>query len=293
MKIKATRQNKSEGFYQGLFFLTASISVLAVGLITVMIFYNAWPALREIGLWDLLSGNKWTPTASNPLFGLLPMIVGSMVITLLALVIGLPIGIATSIFLAELAKGKFAAVLRRSVEMLAAVPSVVYGFVGLTLVVPFVQKLGGTGLSILSAGIILGVMILPTMISVYEVSLRAVPAEFKEGSLALGASHWQTIGRVLIPASRSGLLTAIALSIGRAVGETMAVILVAGNIPKIPDSILDPARTLTVNIIMEMGYVEPGSLHYSALFATGAILFVFIMFINLGVQFITRKAVKK
>ncbi len=293
MKKILMSKNKSEGFYRGLFFLTASISVLAVGLITVMIFYNAWPALREIGIWELMTGKQWTPTATNPLFGLLPMILGSLSITGLALLIGLPIGIGTAIFLAELARGKFAVLLRRAVEMLAAVPSVVYGFFGLVLIVPAVQKLGGTGLSILAAGIILAIMILPTMISVYEVSLRAVPPEYKEGSLALGASHWQTIIGVLVPASRSGLLTAIALSIGRAVGETMAVILVAGNIPIIPDSILGPARTLTVNIIMEMGYVQPGSLHYSALFATGAILFVFIMLINLGVQLVARKAVKK
>lgn len=293
MKMNKKQKHRSEVFYKGLFFLTASISVLAVGLITIMIFYNAWPAFREIGVGSLLTGNQWLPTAAHPLFGLLPMIIGSLLVTLLALVLGLPIGVGTAIFLAELAKGKFATVLRRAVEMLAAVPSVVYGFFGLVLIVPFVQKLGGTGLSVLAAGIILAIMILPTVISVYEVSLRAVPEEYKEGSLALGASHWQTIGRVMIPASSSGLLTAIALAIGRAIGETMAVILVAGNIPNIPNSILAPVRTLTVNIIMEMGYVQPGSLHYSALFATGAILFVFIMLVNIGVQLITRRAVSK
>ncbi|MDP2892364.1 MAG: phosphate ABC transporter permease subunit PstC [Bacillota bacterium] len=273
---------------RSLLFVCAAISVVAVLLITVMIFVEAFPALKETGVWDFIAGTKWKPTDTPPQFGILPMIVGSVYVTGLALLFGLPIGMATSIFMAEIAPPKVAVVLRRAIEILAGIPSVVYGFFGLMMVVPIVQTLGGTGMSVLTASIILAVMILPTIVSVSEAALRAVPAEYKEGSLALGASHWQTIVRVQVPAAKSGILAATVLGIGRAVGETMAVILVAGNIPVIPESILKAVRTMTVNIVLEMGYVQPGSLHYSALFATGAVLFVFIMLLNFSIRALTK-----
>jgi phosphate transport system permease protein len=289
MQQGRSRWRMKDKVIKALLFVCAAISVVAVLLITLMIFIEAFPALRETGVWQFVSGMKWKPTGDPPQYGILPMIVGSIYVTGLALLFGLPIGLATSVFMTEIAPPKVAAVIRRAIEILAGIPSVVYGFFGLMLVVPIVQTIGGSGLSILSAGIILAIMILPTLISVSENALRAVPAEYKEGSLALGASHWQTIYRVQIPAARSGLLAATVLGMGRAVGETMAVILVAGNIPIIPDSLLKPIRTMTVNIVLEMGYVQPGSIHYSALFATAAVLFVFIMLLNFAVRALTKE----
>lgn len=284
----AKRFRMNDKIIRALLFTCAAISVLAVFLITIMIFVQAFPALQYTEVWKMLIGTDWTPTADPALFGILPMIVGSVYVTGLGLLFGLPIGFLTAIFMCEIAPPKVAVVMRRAIEILAGIPSIVYGFFGLMVIVPMVQTMGGTGLSVLSAGIILGMMVLPTLVSVTESSLRAVPVEYKEGSLALGASHWQTIIRVQVPAAKSGILAATVLAIGRAIGETMAVILVAGNIPVIPESILKPVRTLTVNIVLEMGYVTPGTLHYSALFATGAVLFVFIMLLNFAVRALTK-----
>jgi phosphate transport system permease protein len=238
----------------------------------------------------MITGLSWKPTAGKPRFGLLPMIAGSSAVTLLALLIGVPIGIASAVFSAELAPKWAAGAMKRSVGVLAGIPSVVYGFFGLMVVVPAVRLLGGTGMSVLSASLVLSVMILPTVIGVSEAAIRAVPDDYRQASLALGATKWQTIRNVIVPAARSGIIAAVVLGVGRAVGETMAVILVAGNIPVMPDGLLSAVRTLTVNIALEMGYVRPGTLHYSALFTAAAVLFAFIMAVNLLVRGITRKA---
>lgn len=270
--------------------LSALVSVLAVLLISFMVFKEALPALREVGIWKMLSGLSWKPTSSNPRFGLLPMMAGTAAVTVLALGIGVPIGLATAIYASELAPKRIASLVDKASGVLAGIPSVVYGFFGLMVIVPAVRAFGGTGMSVLSAGLVLSIMILPTVISVSEAALKAVPQEFKEASLALGSTKWQTIWHVAMPAAKSGIIASIVLAIGRAIGETMAVILVAGNIPTIPSGILSATRTLTVNIALEMAYIRPGTLHYSALFASAAVLFVFIIIVNLSVRLITRGA---
>ena len=268
--------------------LCALFSVLAVLLITLMVFKEAYPALREQGIWKMVSGLSWKPTSSNPRFGLLPMMAGTAAVTALSLIIGVPVGLATAIYSSELASSRVASLVNRASGVLAGIPSVVYGFFGLMVIVPAVRALGGTGMSVLSAGLVLSIMILPTVISVSEAALRAVPSEYKEASLALGSTKWQTIWHVAMPAAKSGIIASIVLAIGRAIGETMAVILVAGNIPLIPTSLVSATRTLTVNIALEMAYIRPGTLHYSALFASAAVLFAFIIVINLSVRLITR-----
>lgn len=270
--------------------LAAFISVAAIVLITIMVFREAWPAIKSQGLFNMIMGSSWKPTASKPRFGLLPMIAGSSAVTLLALAIGVPIGIASAVFSAEIAPKWEAGAMKRSVGVLAGIPSVVYGFFGLMVLVPAVRLLSGTGMSVLSASLVLSVMILPTVIGVSEAAIRAVPDDYRQASLALGATKWQTIKNVIVPAARSGIIAAVVLGVGRAIGETMAVILVAGNIPVMPESLLSAVRTLTVNIALEMGYVRPGTLHYSALFTAAAVLFAFIMTVNLLVRGITRKA---
>ena len=273
--------------------LCAFISLLTVGFITFFIFWRGLPLFRTVSLWDFLFSTYWMPTdPENPGFGILPFIVGSFYVTFVALGIGVPIGLACAVFLAELASGPVARVLRSVVELLAGIPSVIYGFFGIVVISTGVRELfGGTGYCVLSASIILAVMILPTIINISEVSIRAVPAEYKEGSLAIGATHWQTITGVLLPAARSGIVASIVLGIGRAVGETMAVLMVAGNAPIMPRGLLSMVRTLTMNIITDMGYASGD--HMTALFATGIMLFVFIMMLNLAVNRITRKQLQK
>lgn len=268
--------------------LCALFSVLAVLLITFMVFKEAYPSLKEVGIWKMVSGLSWKPTSSNPRFGLLPMMAGTAAVTALSLLIGVPIGLATAIYSSELASDKVASLVNKAAGVLAGIPSVVYGFFGLMVIVPAVRTFGGTGMGVLSAGLVLSIMILPTVISVSEAALKAVPSEYKEVSLALGSTKWQTIWHVAMPAAKSGIIASVVLAIGRAIGETMAVILVAGNIPLIPASIISSTRTLTVNIALEMAYIRPGTLHYSALFASAAVLFAFIILINLSVRVITR-----
>ena len=271
----------------------AFLSVIVVILITYLIFAEGLPLFSTVSVWDFLTGTSWKPTAADPQYGILSMIVGSVYTTGIALIIAIPVGLGCALFLAEIAPRKLAQILRRCIEVLAGIPSIVYGFFGLVVLVPFIRSFGmGPGLSVLAAGLILSIMILPTIITIAEVSLRAVPPEYKDGSLALGASKWQTMKKVSLPTAKSGIISGIVLGIGRAVGETMAVILVAGSTPIIPDSIFDPVRTLTINIVSEMGYVVQGSEHYHALFATGIVLFVFIMIINAVVNMLSRKRVK-
>lgn len=253
----------------------SAVSVLVV--ITAFIFMEGTPIMFKYGFKSFLAGMDWYPTEKS--FGLLPMIAGSLMVTFGALVIGVPLGLACAIFLTEFSSRRTRRIIKPVIELLAGIPSVVYGFMGVIILVPFIREsLGGPGLSVLAASIILGIMILPTIISISVDSLLAVPAAYREGSIAMGATRWQTTKMVLFPAARSGIVASIILGMGRAVGETMAVIMVAGNAVEVPGSLLAPVRTLTSNIALEMGYANGE--HRQALFATGVILFVIIMILN-------------
>lgn len=271
---------------QVVFLLTACVSIAAVVLICIFMFAGGVPAIREIGLFHFLLGKEWRP--SNNVFGIFPMIVGSIYVTAGALIIGVPIGILTAIFLARFCPARLYKILKPAVNLLAGIPSVVYGFFGLVVLVPFVREtFGGRGVSVLTASVLLGIMILPTIISVSESAIRAVPDSYYEGGLALGASHERSVFFTILPAAKSGILAGVILGVGRAIGETMAVIMVAGNQPAIPDSILEGVRTLTTNIVMEMGY--SADLHREALIATAVVLFVFILLINFLFSLLKRR----
>jgi len=261
----------------------------ALALITVFIIINGAPIIAKVGIFRFIFGMTWAPLQGE--FGIFPMIVGSVFVTLGAALIGVPVGLCCAIFLAEFAPPIVGKIFRPAIQLLAGIPSVVYGFWGLLFVVPFIRDhLGGPGFSILAGSIILGIMILPTVISISEVSLLALPRSYKEGSLALGMTHWQTIRSTLLPAARSGIVAAAILGIGRAIGETMAVIMVLGNAVALPESILDPVRTMTTNIGIEMGYASGE--HQQALFATGIVLFIVIMILNASAQYITTRKPK-
>lgn len=266
-----------EGAARVLFAGAAALSILAVGLICVFLFANGVPAMIEIGIPDFLLGTTWRP--ANDIYGIFPMIIGSIYVTAGALIFGVPAGLLTAIFLSRFASAKVAAFLKPGVELLAGIPSVVYGFFGLMIIVPFIRlNAPGNGLSLLAASILLGIMILPTVITVAKNALDAVPQSYYEGALALGATHERSVLRVLVPAAISGIMAGVVLGIGRAIGETMAVVMVAGNQPIIPASIFDGVRTMTANIVLEMGYAA--DLHRGALIATGVVLFVFILLIS-------------
>lgn len=266
-----------EGAARVVFALAAALSILAVGLICVFLFANGVPAMIEIGIPDFLLGTTWRP--ANDIYGIFPMIIGSIYVTAGALIFGVPAGLLTAIFLSRFASAKVAAFLKPGVELLAGIPSVVYGFFGLMITVPFIRlNAPGNGLSLLAASILLGIMILPTVITVAKNALDAVPQSYYEGALALGATHERSVLRVLVPAAISGIMAGVVLGIGRAIGETMAVVMVAGNQPIIPASIFDGVRTMTANIVLEMGYAA--DLHRGALIATGVVLFVFILLIS-------------
>lgn len=267
-----------EGAARVVFALAAALSILAVGLICVFLFANGVPAMVEIGIPDFLLGTMWRP--ANDIYGIFPMIIGSIYVTAGALIFGVPAGLLTAIFLSRFASAKVAALLKPGVELLAGIPSVVYGFFGLMIIVPFIRlNAPGNGLSLLAASILLGIMILPTVITVAKNALDAVPQSYYEGALALGATHERSVLRVLVPAAISGIMAGVVLGIGRAIGETMAVVMVAGNQPIIPASIFDGVRTMTANIVLEMGYAA--DLHRGALIATGVVLFVFILLISM------------
>lgn len=273
------------------FFIAAIASIIAVFLICLFLFVNGIPAMGEIGVFDFLLGTKWAPSNTPPSFGIFPMILGSIYVTAGAIVIGVPIGILTSVFMAKYCPKKIYKVLKPATELLAGIPSVVYGFFGLVVIVPVIRSLaGGTGSSILAASILLGIMILPTIIGVSESAIRSVPESYYEGSLALGATHERTIFRVMLPAAKSGIMAGVVLGIGRAIGETMAVIMVAGNQARMPAGLLKGIRTLTANIVIEMGYAA--DLHREALIATGVVLFVFILIINVAFSLLKRKESK-
>lgn len=270
--------HKKEKIMQGLFFLTACISIVSVLLICIFLLANGLPAIKEIGIKNFLLGEIWRPSSNE--FGILPMIVGSLYVTLGALVIGVPIGIFTAVFMAKFCPPVLYKLLKSAINLMAGIPSVVYGFFGLVVLVPFVRNyIGGYGMGVLTASILLGIMILPTIVSVSESAIRAVPNHYYEGGLALGASHERSIFFVVLPAAKRGILASVILGLGRAVGETMAVIVVAGNQAILPSSLTSGVRTLTTNIVMEMGYSS--GLHRLALIGTAVILFLFVLIVNI------------
>lgn len=287
-------QNKNQVKSQGsagesimkmLFTLAACVSIVAVAVICLFLFANGLPAIMEIGPVKFLTGTEWRPT--NNVFGIWPMIVGSVYTTIGALLIGAPIGILSAIFMVFYCPKKIYPFIRSGVQLLAGIPSVVYGFFGLMVLVPFIRDtFGGRGLSVMTAAILLGMMILPTIISVSESSIRAVNSSYYEGAIGLGATHERSIFSVVLPACKSGVLTGVVLGLGRAIGETMAVIMVAGNQAAIPKALTDGVRTMTTNIVMEMGYAA--DLHRAALIGTAVVLFVFILIINFGLAMLKR-----
>ncbi len=294
MKHKAWKEKSM----QGVFFVAACASVLTVALICIFLFANGIPAMKEIGFFDFLNGIKWKP--NNGIYGIFPMIIGSLYVTAGAIIFGVPIGILTAVFMAFYCPKRIYKPLKAATELLAGIPSVVYGFFGLVVLVPLIRELGrslksigiiksaGNGSSILTASILLGMMILPTIIGLTESALRAVPKHYYEGAVALGATHERAIFMVVLPAAKSGVIAALVLGIGRAVGETMAVIMVAGNQARLADGIFKGVRTLTANIVIEMGYAS--GLHREALIATGVVLFVFILLLNFCVALLKRGA---
>lgn len=278
--------NFKEKAMHAVFALSACISILAVVLICVFLFANGIPAISEIGVGKFLGGTSWKP--SNDIYGIFPMIIGSLYVTAGAMLIGVPIGILTAVFMARFCPKGIYKVAKPAIELLAGIPSVVYGFFGLMVIVPLIRKLfGGSGTSMLAASVVLGIMILPTIIGVSESAIRAVPESYYEGSLGLGASHERSVFFAVLPAAKSGILAAIILGLGRAVGETMAVVMVAGNQAIIPEKLTQGVRTMTANIVLEMGYAT--DLHREALIATAVVLFVFILLINLTFSVIKRK----
>ncbi len=271
-----------------LFFITACASVAAVVLICFFLFSSSIPAISEVGLGNFLGGMKWAPNNQPAQFGIFPMIVGSIYVTVGAIIVGVPIGLLTALFMARFCPPRAYRVLKPLVELLAGIPSIVYGFFGMMVLVPFVRDcFGGNGNSVLTAALLLGIMILPTIIGVSEAALRAVPESYYEGALALGASHERSVFFTVFPAAKSGVLSAIVLGVGRALGETMAVIMVAGNQPWIPSSILQGVRTLTANIVIEMSYAA--DLHREMLIATGVVLFTLVLLINLCFSALNRR----
>ena len=294
MKSKAW----TEKFMQGVFLIAACTSVLAVALICIFLFANGVPAIREIGFVKFITGELWRP--NNNLFGIFPMIIGSLYVTAGAIVFGVPIGILTSVFMAMYCPKKIYRPLKAATELLAGIPSVVYGFFGLVVLVPMVREFGrtlkqmgivekaGDGKGLLTTSIILGMMILPTIIGTTESAIRAVPTHYYEGALALGASHERSVFFATLPAAKSGILAGVILGVGRAIGETMAVIMVAGNQARMPKGLFEGVRTMTANIVLEMGYAT--DLHREALIATAVVLFVFILIINLSFSILSRKA---
>lgn len=271
-------QKTKERLMRTVFLLCACVSILAVVLICVYLFATAIPAMGEIGVGEFLFGSKWKP--SSGYYGIFPMIVGSVLVTGIAILTGVPIGIFCAVFMSYYCPRGLYTFVKPAINLLAGIPSIVYGFFGLMVIVPFVRSVfGGAGKSLLTAGILLGIMILPTIIKTTESSLNAVPKSYYEGALALGATHEKAVFFAVLPAAKSGILAAIILGVGRAVGETMAVQMIAGNQAMLPESITSGVRTLTTNIVIEMGYAS--GLHREALIATAVVLFVFILIINL------------
>ncbi|MBR4860712.1 MAG: phosphate ABC transporter permease subunit PstC [Firmicutes bacterium] len=277
----------SEIIMQFVFLFAACISILAVALICFFLFSEGLPAIGKIGIGNFLGGTVWKPLENQ--YGILPMIVGSCYVTAGAIAIGVPIGLFCAVFMAKFCPSGLYKMLKPAIDLLAGIPSIVYGFFGLMVIVPVIQQTTASpsGKGILTASIMLGIMILPTIISVSESALRAVPASYYEGALALGATHERSVFFTTLPAAKSGILAGVILGVGRAIGETMAVVMIAGNQPVIGDSILSGVRTMTANIVLEMGYAT--GLHREALIATAVVLFVFILIINVSFSLLKRR----
>lgn len=292
LSSKPTRVISFEKSIETIFAISAFLMVASVTIICFYIFYAGIPPILEIGVSEFVFGTEWHPTYEVPEYGIFAMIIASLYGMVGAIVLGVPIGVFTAIMLAEIAPKGISKLLKSAIELLAGIPSVVYGFFGLTVIVPFIrEKLGSpTGSGLLAMIIILTVMVLPTIVNITETSLRVVPLAYKEGSLALGASKIETIFKVIIPAAKSGILSSVVLGMGRAIGETMAVIMVCGNIANIPDSLLSTVSPMTATIAKDMSYAGP--FHQSALFGIGVVLFIFILILNLVLNSIVNKAVK-
>ena len=276
---------KKEGVFKFLFAAAALFSVLAVVVISLFLFASAFPTIKEIGPINFLFGKIWKP--SNDIYGIFPMIVGSVYVTGISILIGVPLGLFTALYMTYFAPKRLYRVMKPAVELLAGIPSIVYGFFGLMVLVPLFRSIFGSGKSIMPASVLLSFMILPTIITVSESSLRALDNSLLEGALALGDTKEKAVFRVMVPAASSGILSSVILGVGRSIGETMAVVMVAGNQPRIPGGVLDGVRTMTANIVLEMGYAT--DLHREALIATGAVLFVFVLILNLSFSLIRRK----
>lgn len=276
---------KKEGLFKFLFAAAALFSVLAVVVISLFLFASAFPTIKEIGPINFLFGKIWKP--SNDIYGIFPMIVGSVYVTGISILIGVPLGLFTALYMTYFAPKRLYSVMKPAVELLAGIPSIVYGFFGLMVLVPLFRSIFGSGKSIMTASVLLSFMILPTIITVSESSLRALDNSLLEGALALGDTKEKAVFRVMVPAASSGILSSVILGVGRSIGETMAVVMVAGNQPRIPGGVLDGVRTMTANIVLEMGYAT--DLHREALIATGAVLFVFVLILNLSFSLIRRK----
>ena len=276
---------KKEGLFKFLFAAAALFSVLAVVVISLFLFASAFPTIKEIGPINFLFGKIWKP--SNDIYGIFPMIVGSVYVTGISILIGVPLGLFTALYMTYFAPKRLYSVMKPAVELLAGIPSIVYGFFGLMVLVPLFRSIFGSGKSIMTASVLLSFMILLTIITVSESSLRALDNSLLEGALALGDTKEKAVFRVMVPAASSGILSSVILGVGRSIGETMAVVMVAGNQPRIPGGVLDGVRTMTANIVLEMGYAT--DLHREALIATGAVLFVFVLILNLSFSLIRRK----
>lgn len=281
----------SKGFektWEYIFLLCSLISVFSIIVICYFIFKNGLPFILQTGIAKFLMGTDWKPTASPPSFGILPMIVGSVYVTVGSIIVGVPIGVLTAVFMAFYCPSRLYIILKPAVNLMAGIPSIIYGFFGLMVFVPMVRGWwGGTGMTVFTASVLLGIMILPTIIGLSESSLRSVPTSYYQGSIALGATHERSLMRVVVPAAKSGILAAIILGIGRSIGETMAVIMIAGNQPIVPESIKMGTRTMTANIVLEMAYASGA--HREALIATGVVLFIFILLINLVFNVVKRR----
>lgn len=285
-----TKRRNHDGLIRVLLTVIALTAIGSLAVITGFIFREGLPIMLYKGLGKFLFSGEWYPSEGS--FGILPMIVGSLEVTVCAMMIGGVLGLGCAVVLTEFCPPKVVAVMKPSIELLAGIPSVVYGFIGVMVLVPLIREVfGGWGLSVLAASIVLGVMVLPTVTSISVDALQAVPRSYREGSIALGATQWQTTRMVVLKAARNGIVAAMILGMGRAVGETMAVIMVAGNTLEIPGSILEPVRTLTSNIALEMGYASGD--HRKALFATGVTLFVIIMVLNSVAMVFTRRRIRK
>lgn len=277
----------SEKAMEYIFMASATLSIVAVVIICIFLFSKGVPAMAEIGVLEFLGGSVWKPLEGK--FGIFPMIVGSVYVTAGAIILGVPVAILCAVFMAKFCPQSFYRLLKPAVDLLAGIPSIVYGFFGLMVIVPMVRDLfGGSGKSILTASILLAIMILPTIIGVTESAIRAVPESYYEGALALGATHEKSVFFTVLPAAKSGILAGVVLGIGRAIGETMAVVMIAGNQATLPNGLTSGIRTMTANIVLEMGYASDG-IHRNALIATAVVLFVFILIINLSLSLLKRR----